>query len=207
MNALARLISLLCHPLLMPTYLYTLLSLVLPTALAPLRVESHMAFILMLFLLTFALPAVNIGIFRAFGNIKSFSMTERRERIMPFILITIIYLISTWVFFSKIRIAPDDSAIRFLMIIDLLVIVSTIATLFFKISVHSVAAWGMVGITLLLTKISEINTLFYISIGLIVLAGIIMSARLQLGVHSYREVMWGSVLGLATSIAGMMILF
>jgi hypothetical protein len=206
-NAVARLISFLFHPLLMPTYLYTLLSLALPSALAPLRAESHMAFILMLFLLTFALPAINIGIFRAFGNIKSFSMSERRERIMPFILITIIYLISTWVFFSKMRVAPNDSAVRFLMIIDLLVIVSTITTLFFKISVHCVAAWGMVGITLLLTKIAEINTLFYASLALIVVAGIIMSARLQLGVHTYREVMWGSVLGLATSIVGMMILF
>jgi hypothetical protein len=206
-NALSRLLSFLFHPLLMPTYLFTLLSWALPTALAPLRVESHLVFIMMVFFLTFGLPAINLGIFRVFGNIKSFAMTERGERIMPFVLISVIYLITTYVLYSKMKVSPDDNAIRFLMIIDGLVLVSTLATFFFKISVHSVSIWGMVGITLLLTKISEVNTLFYASLALIVLAGLIMSARLQLGVHTYREVMWGSVLGLASSIVGMLILF
>lgn len=94
-----------------------------------------------------------------------------------------------------------------MVVIDLLVLVATITTFFFKISVHSIGIWGLVGITLLLTKIAEIDTLFYSTVGLILLAGFIMSARLQLGVHSSREVMWGSVLGLATSLVGMLILF
>jgi membrane-associated phospholipid phosphatase len=41
----------------------------------------------------------------------------------------------------------------------------------------------------------------------VLLAGIIMSARLQLNVHTPREVMIGSVAGLATGIGGMFLLF
>jgi hypothetical protein len=206
-TALSRLLSFLLHPLLMPTYLYTLLSWALPMSLAPLRPEGHLPFIIMLFLLTFGLPAIQLGIFRVFGNIQSLSMPGRAERILPFLLITVIYVVSTYVLYTKMQEAPSDNAIRFLVIIDALVLVATLVTFFFKISVHCIAIWGMVGITILLTKISEMNTLLYVAIGLIVVAGLVMSARLQLGVHTYREVMWGSVLGLATSIAGMLILF
>ena len=191
----------------MPTYLYSLLSWALPMALAPLRVESHMAFVMMIFFMTFGIPAMSIGIFRVFGTINSMTMLHQRERIMPFILITTVYLTTTYFLYSKMSISPSDNAIRFLVIIDALVLISTVATFFFKVSVHSVAIWGMVGIVLLLTKLSELNTLFYVSLGLIVLAGLVMSSRLQLGVHTYREVMIGSVLGLACSIAGMLILF
>lgn len=191
----------------MATYLFSLLALALPSALSPLKPESHFLFIILIFIVTFILPVTNMGIFKAFGTIRSFAMKDRRERIIPFLFITLIYLLVTYLLYYKVRIAFNDNFLRLMMLIDLLVIVSTITTFFFKVSVHSVGIWGLIGITLLLTKISEVNTLFYIVIGLIVLAGLVMAARLQLGAHSSREVMWGGVLGLATSLGGMLILF
>lgn len=191
----------------MATYLFSLLALALPSALSPLKPESHFLFIVLIFIVTFTLPVINMGIFKAFGTIRSFAMTERKERIIPFLFITLIYLLVTYLLYYKVRIAINDNFLKLMMVVDLLVIVSTVATFFFKVSVHSVGIWGLVGITLLLTKISEVNTLFYIVIGLIVIAGFIMSSRLQLGAHSSREVMWGGILGLATSIAGMLLLF
>ena len=58
-----------------------------------------------------------------------------------------------------------------------------------------------------LNKITEVDILFYPTLGVIVLAGFIMAARLQTGSHNPREVMWGGVIGLATSVTGMIILF
>jgi hypothetical protein len=206
-NALARIISVVFHPLLMATYLFSLLAWALPSALAPLQPASHLTFIVLIFIVTFLLPLSNIGIFRVFGTIRSFSMVERKERVVPFIFISAIYVAVTYLFYSKTRISPGDNFLKLMIIIDLLVIVSTIATFFFKVSVHSIGIWGLVGITLLLTKIAEVNTLFYATIGLILLAGVVMSSRLQLAAHNSREVMLGGVLGLATSIAGMLTLF
>lgn len=148
-----------------------------------------------------------MGIFKAFGTIQTFEMRERKERILPFIFITLIYIIVTYLFYYKVKIGLRDNFLKLMIIIDLLVIVSTIATFFFKVSVHSIGIWGLIGITMLLTKISEVPTLFYAAIALIVLAGFVMSSRLWLQAHSSREVMWGAVLGLATSITGMLILF
>jgi hypothetical protein len=206
-NALARLISILFHPLLMATYLFSLLAWALPSALAPLNTNAHLTFIFLLFIVTFLLPALNIGMFKLFGTIKSVSMIDRKERILPFVFISVIYVVITYLFYSKSRISLNDNFLKLMMIIDLLVIMATLVTFFFKVSVHSLAIWGLIGIMLPLTKIAEINTLFYITLVLIVVAGLIMSSRLQLGAHTSREVMWGGVLGLATSLAGMLLLF
>ena len=207
MNAIARLVSVVFHPLLMATYLFSILSEVLPAALSPVPPPSHFSFISVIFIVTFALPVLNIAIFKVFGTIDSFEMKDRKERILPFIFIAGIYIAITWLLYSKQQLSLHDNFLKLLMIIDLLVLVSLISTFFFKVSVHSVGIWGMIGITLPLTKLSEVNSLFYVCIGIIILAGFIMAARLQLGAHSSREVMWGSVLGLATGVTGMLLLF
>ena len=89
----------------------------------------------------------------------------------------------------------------------MLVVVATIATFFFKVSVHSVTIWGLIGILVPLNKITEVNTVFYPTLGVIALAGFIMAARLQSGAHDPREVMLGAVLGLVTGFTGMFLLF
>lgn len=207
MNAIARVISFVFHPLLMATYLFSMMAWVFPSALAPINVEGHQTFIIIIFIVTFVLPAVNIGLFKVMGTIQSVAMVERKERIIPFLFITAIYGIITYLFYSKTRMDLSDNFLRLMVVIDLLVLVSTVCTFFFKISVHSIGIWGLVGMLVLLTKMTSLNSLLYISVGLIVLAGVITSARLQLGVHTSREVMWGSIVGLITGVSGMLFLF
>jgi hypothetical protein len=101
----------------------------------------------------------------------------------------------------------DDTFMRFFLIIDALVIVSALITLFYRASIHALALSGIVGIFLPLNKMAEDINVFYATLGLIVLTGIVMSARLQLNAHSPREILVGSLLGLATGFAGMVILF
>ena len=203
----ARLVSLIFHPLLMPTYLFSMLAWALPTALEPISPELQLKFLLFIFIVTFLLPFLNVGIFKAFGTIRTFSMPDRKERLIPFVFISAIYVVVTYLFHSQTRMNLNDNFLKFMVIIDLLVVMATVATFFFKVSVHSISAWGLIGIMVPLNKMSEITTLFYPTLGIIVLAGIIMSARLQVGAHSSREVMWGGVLGLATSVLGMLVLF
>jgi len=150
---------------------------------------------------------VNVGIFKSFGAIRSFAMPERRERLMPFVFISAIYVAVTYLFHLHGRMNLNDNFLKFMIIIDMLVVVATIATFFFKVSVHSVTAWGLIGMLVALNKISDVSAIFYPTLGVIVLAGFIMAARLSLDSHTPREVMWGAVLGLATSITGMWLLF
>jgi membrane-associated phospholipid phosphatase len=66
---------------------------------------------------------------------------------------------------------------------------------------------GLIGMLLPLNKISEDGALFYPTVAAIILAGIVMSARLQLNVHTPREVMIGGVLGFTISFALMFVMF
>ena len=68
--------------------------------------------------------------------------------------------------------------------VDALVIVATLVTIFYKVSVHSMSIWGFIGIILPLNKVSEDGALFYPTLALIVLAGLVMTARLQLNAHT-----------------------
>lgn len=207
MTLLARIVSVVFHPLLLATYLFGLLTLTLPTALDPLKEEGHLNFIFLIFCVTFLFPSLNVGIFKTFGSIKTLAMKDRRERVMPFTFVTILYCVITYLFYARTRIGLDDNLLKFLIIIDALVVVGTIATFFYKVSVHSIGICGIIGILLPLNNISEDGALFYPTIATIVIAGVVMSSRLQLNAHTPREVMVGSVLGFTTSFVLMFFFF
>lgn len=207
LTTFARFVSLLFHPLLIPTYSFAVLAWLYPMGLEPIPQPSHSIFIILIFVVTFAVPLLNVSILKAFGVVRSYQMPGRSERVIPFLLVTIIYLAITYLFYWKSRISFNDQFMKFMLIIDLLVIMATVITFFFKVSIHSLTIWGVIGIIIPLNKITGVETLFYAALVTIILAGIIMSSRLMLQVHSLKEVLWGAITGLATSVVGMMIFF
>jgi membrane-associated phospholipid phosphatase len=206
-NTLARIISLLFHPLLMASYLLILLAIFLPSALYPVTIEQARAFILLLFILTFVIPVLNIAVFRVFGAIQSFNMETRAERVKPFFFMAFIYGFVSYIFYTKWRVTMDDSMLKLLVIIDCLVLVSAIITIFYKVSVHSMGMGGLLGILLPLNRTTDNNLLFLPTVIAIVVAGLVMSARLQLNSHTPREVLVGAVSGFVTAFFGMVFLF
>ena len=204
---LARIVSWVFHPLLLATYLFTLFTWLLPAGMDPIREDGQQRFIFLIFCVTCALPALNIFLFKALGTISSVTLQSRRERIVPFSFVAVLYVLITWLLYSRTRIGMNDNLLKFLVLIDVLVVVATIVTFFYKISVHAMAAWAFIGILLPLNKISEEGKLFAPTIIAILLAGVIMSSRLQLNAHTPREVMVGAIAGLLISVGGMIALF
>ena len=203
----ARALSVIFHPLFMPTYFFSFMAWALPTSLEPVGAELQPKFLLFIFIVTCLLPFLNVGIFKAFGTIQTYAMPNRRERLMPFVFISAIYVAVTYLFHLHGKMNLNDNFMKFMVIIDMFVFVATVATFFFKVSVHSICVWGLIGILVPLNKITEMNTIFYPTVGVIALAGLIMAARLKTGAHNSREVMWGAVLGLGSGVAGMLLLF
>lgn len=154
--------------------------------------------------MTFLLPSLNFVFFKVTGTIKDFNMFNRSERILPFAFVTILYCVVTFMFYWKF---PVPSVLKLMMIITTMVIVSAAITLFFKISVHSVAVCGIIGILLPLNNASEQGLLLYPTVGALVIAGVVMSSRLQLNAHVLREVLMGALLGFTIGFGGMILLF
>ncbi len=207
MSVLARITSFVFHPLLMATYLIGLFSFQYPVALYPIKSDSNLSFLGLLFLLTFALPAINIGFLRIFGIISSLSLEDRAERTKPFLIILTLYGLFTYLLYTKTRLSMGDNLFSLILIIDALVLVSVLITIMYKASIHSLAIWGVIGILFPLNKVTEDGSLFLPTLIALVLAGIIMSARLYLNAHTPREVLVGSVIGFSVGFFGMLILF
>jgi membrane-associated phospholipid phosphatase len=134
-------------------------------------------------------------------------MEEREDRIKPFLLITLLYIVFTGMLHMKRGLSVGDNLFNFLLIIDVLVVFSLLITFFYKASIHSVGIWGIIGILLPLNKVIEDYTIFIATLIALVLAGLVMSARLQLNAHTPREVLVGAVAGFSIGFFGMLILF
>lgn len=202
MKTAAKLISVVFHPLLMTTYLFVLLTYFLPVILQPAR--PSLWIIVLIFVTTFALPTVNFLLLKLTGSIQDLSMPDRQQRILPFIFISAIYIFVTLMFYWKF---PIPNLLRLMVIVTTMVVTATIITFFYKLSIHSLAMWGAVGMMLPMNKVSEVNSLLMPTAIVIVLAGLVMSSRLSLNAHTPREVMMGSVAGFSIGFFGMIILF
>lgn len=204
MKQVAKFISVVFHPLLLTTYLVIILSYYFPSMLM-IRKENRMVIVGLVFVFTFVLPAVNLVMLRAFGNIQSLTLQSRRERILPFVFISLLYLLVTFLFYFKLPFSANFE--KLMMIVSALVVVSLMITLFYKISIHSIAMGGGIGILLPLNQVTEQMSLLWPTAFTILVTGLVMSSRLVLDAHSPREVMYGGVVGFVVGFFGMIILF
>lgn len=169
------------------------------------RPENLMIIVSLVFCFTFVMPVVNMLIFRAFGTISSLTMETQQERIVPFVFITLIYGVVCYLFYFKLPFSSNFN--KLILIVSVLVLAATMATFFFKVSVHSLSMWGVMGVLIPLNKAIETPVLLWPTALTLVLTGVVMSARLLLHAHTLREVMWGGIIGFVVSFMSVIVLF
>lgn len=204
MRTAAQVVAYIFHPLLFASYLVLVLGMYMPQFLLIPR-QALYSFLALVFIMTFVLPALNLGMFRVFGTIRSLELDSRKERLLPFFLITIIYGVVSFMFFYKMSVNINFN--KLMLLVAALVLAATIGTLFMKISVHSLAISGAVGILLPLNQTPEGVDMLFPTLAVIVLAGVVMSSRLYLNKHTPREVLYGASTGFGVGFFGMNILF
>jgi membrane-associated phospholipid phosphatase len=204
LRKVAQTISVLFHPLLLATYLVAIVGYYFPVMLS-ISPRNFKLVLGIVFGFTFIFPMINIIMFRYFGTISSFTMHARTERLIPFVAIAIIYMVMIFMFYMKLPLSPNFN--KLMIIVTALVLFSAVVTFFYKISIHSLAASGMVGMMLPLNKAIENNALLWPTVIVMVIAGSIMSARLYLNAHTPNEVLMGALSGFSIGFAGMLIMF
>lgn len=204
MRSVATVISYVFHPLLFATYLVFLLGWFMPRFLL-ISPAALLTFAALIFTMTFIFPISQLYMLKAFGSLPSIHMKTRQERVLPFTLISIIYSVVAILFFVKFKYTVNFNKVMFL--VAALVIAATAVTFFYKISIHSLAVCGAVGIIIPLNKAMGGSDLLLPTVAILVIAGAVMSARLYLNAHTPREVMYGAVLGFSIGFFGMLVLF
>ncbi len=147
----------------------------------------------MIFLFTFVLPVLSIFYFWKAKYISSVSMPKREERIIPFLGIAVLYVLITLVLFYW---QPIFHLLGLLMSgISLVLVAVNAITFFYKVSVHSAGVSGGLGILMGLQYRYPSQYFLYPILLFIMLAGIVVSARLALQAHTPLELIAGFGLG------------
>ena len=189
----AYLLSVVLHPLLMPSYLFLIIILFAPQVLEPLTDGMMFRVLLIVIATTFILPLISIGILKMSMLIKDFLLHNREDRILPFLFVTMFYGISAYMFYQKIHL--NDLIFFMLAGITALLLLLTFITFFWKISIHSAGLAGIAGFLVGIQYWQPAYDLLYPIAGVILIGGLVMSARLRLNAHWPSEVYAGGLLG------------
>lgn len=196
-------VSAIFHPLLMATYTCLLFYWVIPEIYSPIPPQAIPYFILSVFVLTFLIPVISILFLRFTQRLSSLEMTRREERTLPFFFITAFYIITTYLFYS--RMTLPRSLLVMMITVSALVSVIFLISLKFKISVHSAGIWGTAGIfSALSLKYLDTSSVLPLII-IFTLAGITTSSRLYLNRHTPVESWSGVGLGFISCFTGFLL--
>jgi hypothetical protein len=189
---LARFISLIFHPLLIPTWGFLLLfNSGFYFSLVTWPVQRFV--LLVVFLSTCLLPLLTIGILSINPRFNR-NMEKSSDRIIPLLLSSVYYYIGYYML-GRVPVYP---AYKLFLISSILIIVLLlIISIKWKISNHMAAIGGIVGGFLGLTFRLDVNTTGTIIL-LILISGFLGTSRLMLEKHTPSQIYAGYFLGLST---------
>jgi hypothetical protein len=198
---LAKIISIVFHPLLMPIY-GLLIIFSAPTLYGYLPFEVKKLFFLIVFINNVLLPVSFIPFLKYRNIISSWTIFKREERNIPLILTTILYCSTSYMIF---RFPVPVFLKSFIFSAAFLSLVITLINLKWKISIHSAGAGALVAVVFLLTFKMYAPLMWYL-ISVIFAAGLILSSRLRLDFHDTRQVWYGFLTGLLGVLMFMLVI-
>ena len=148
----------------------------------------------LVFLTTCIIPICIIIFFRLTKVIRDMNMTNRRDRYLPFLFISIFYVLVTYLMSGQ----PWFNSTMLVMMLSMttVVIMTNLITFFWKISAHTAGVAGWLGFIMIFSRFyASGNTLFVPLIMAILLCGLVVWSRLFLNAHKPSEALGGFLLG------------
>lgn len=189
----AKWLSFIFHPILLPTWLY--LSLIFFTPAYILQIPAGMEWVLagIIFLITFLVPSLFTLLMVKMKMVSSITLNERMERNRP-ILISAIFFFLTYYFLDYFSFIPVFG--YYLLCVTSISLLTMMINAFWKISLHAIGHGATIAVYISLAMLIEIPILL-IAFALIT-GGITATARLKLKAHTPAEIYGGYTLGFVT---------
>jgi len=190
-KTIARIISVIFHPLLVPTYALLILINLKTSLIFVMPLEHRYLTLLMVFLISFVMPSLIIFILYKLGFIKSLQMKTRQERVLPLFTVSVFFYATYYLLKQESYYALFNI---FMLGTTLLAILSVLINYFTKISLHMVAQGCLLGTLagFALGYNQQFTELLYL---LVIIAGFTGFARLKLGAHNPGQVYGGYLMG------------
>lgn len=195
-NTTAKIVSVVFHPLFMPVYGMVIIFSA-PTLLGYLPFDVKKLLLLIVLINNVLLPFSLLPFFRYRNIISSWTIENRRERIIPLLITTILYSASSFIIF---RFPIPGFFKSFVIAVFFISLTVSIINFWWKISIHAAGAGALNALVLILSIKMNVPLLWYM-ISVILTAGLVLSSRLKLNQHTPLQVWVGfltgfSVLGL-----------
>lgn len=191
-KTVAKIISVVFNPLLMPTYALLILF-ATNTYLTLLPFEAKKAIFLTTFISTCLLPLAFIPLFMYQKLIRNIRMEDKKERLLPFSVVTILYFLS---YFLMIQMGVPPTILKVILAGGILIFIVVLITIRWKISVHMAGIGALTATLVAFTIILKADFILFLLISLFV-AGILGTARMVLKAHSPQQIYAGFGLGVA----------
>ncbi len=193
---LAKIISFLFTPILMPTYSIIISYLFCQGCYKILKYNISLLLFLT-FILTACIPLLNLFILFKMNRFKSWDFLNRKERYLPFLINIIYYGILSYGFIYYLKFSFLSLTV---VIIFISLLLAYLITLFYKISIHALGIGVLIGNFIGLDFFYD--TFFFLLLYFFFpIIFLVFMARLKLKAHSFFEIFWGLILGLTISIS------
>ena len=190
LDRLAKIISIVFHPLLMPVYGLAIIFSA-PTLFGYLPFNVKRLLILIMLVNNVLLPLSLLPFFIHRNIISSWTINERKERNIPLIITTILYCATSYI---VLRFPIPMFLKSFIFATTFLSLMVTVINFWWKISLHSVGSGALIGLVFILS-LKMITPLDWYLISAIIAGGLVLSSRLKLNLHSPSEVWIGLIAG------------
>jgi len=188
---IAKAISFIFHPLLLPTYIIAVLinlnvffALMIPD-------EAKWKIIILVLITSAIFPLIIMyGMYRL-KLVKSLLIDSREERLYPYIATSIFFFVSCYMIW-QINISPVYYYC--LLGASILALLTLLINIRWKISAHTVSMGGVLGILIGLQTVLLIDIMWLIAITILI-SGIVGFARLRAGSHTQAQIYTGYIVG------------
>jgi len=188
----SKIISFLFHPLLMPTYALIIMF-NSNTHFSFMPFEAQRLIYILVFSTTFLIPVGIIPFLINLRIISNFSLEKSNERIIPLSITAVSYYFSYYIL-SRLPVSTLGFIQTMILGSLVLIILSLIITLKWKISAHLIGIGGLLASMFFYAIYFGANFIFLL-IGVSLISGAVGYARLNLQVHSPAQVYFGFLTG------------
>jgi hypothetical protein len=189
-ETLAKIVGIVFHPLLMPVYGMAIIFSA-PTLYGYLPFNVKKLLLLIMLVNNVLLPVSLLPFFYQRKIITSWTLIERKERIIPMIITTILYVTTSYIVF-KFRIPLFFKS--FIFSTAFLSLLVTLINLGWKISLHSAGAGALVSLVIILS-LKMLTSLDWYLVTTLITGGLVLSSRLKLNLHNPQQVWIGLLTG------------
>ncbi len=197
-------LSIVLHPLMMPSILFAVIIYVSPLVIVNLSPTTKAFLWLFVFLVTYFVPALAIYWFYKMGVISSVYARRRKDRPIPLLFTGGIYTLFTYVLGKQLQLGTMLTTLMLLITISVFAVAAI--SFWWKISAHSVGVAGLIGLMSAYAYRFSDPMLTDLLVAALIFGGLLMTARLYLNAHSPAQVYAGFGLGLVLSFPPAMIL-